>query len=255
MNRSSQHRAIILRISPSGDSNASVELLTPDEGLIRALAYGLRARRSSLRGQVVPFARGTVWLYRDPRRENAKITDFAVETYAHAIQADLRAYYQLSLVAEVVWRSHASGDGAVESYGLVAETLDLLDREDSPRPEAWYRRLTIQVLWRYLAVLGLQPDLRASGRSGREFGATELRFFDVRESITVESEWADERMLTLPAGAVRFLEYGEGRSLEEAVAVDLSTKALAALRAVILATIQEAIHVPLNTLRVAGGWI
>ena len=49
VNRSSQQLAIVLRISPFGESHALVDLLTPEEGLLPAVAYGLRSRRSSLR--------------------------------------------------------------------------------------------------------------------------------------------------------------------------------------------------------------
>lgn len=269
MNRSSQHQAIILRVTPLGDTHATADLLTPEEGLLRATVYGLRGKRSSLRGLVVPFARGTAWFYRDPRRETVKLNDFSVERYALVLQSDLRAYYHASLYAEVLWRSHASGDGGAESYRLIGEALDLLEANSTPsvpgetlpagapprRDEAWYRRLTILVLWRYLAVLGLQPDLCSSEHGGRALGAEERRFYDIRESVVVGEEWADPGMIELPPGAVRFLKRAEGASLAQAVTVQLAPAALAALRTVVLAAVQEAIHVPLNTIRVAGGWI
>ncbi|MCG8479854.1 MAG: recombination protein O N-terminal domain-containing protein, partial [Spirochaetales bacterium] len=109
MNRSSQQSAIVLAIRSFGESHAMVDLLTMGEGLVPAVAYGLRSRRSSLRGKVVPFARGVAWLYRDPRQERSKITDFEVERYAVELQHDLSAYYHASLWAEVVWRTHAAG--------------------------------------------------------------------------------------------------------------------------------------------------
>jgi len=261
MNRSSQHRAIVLRISPLGDTHAVADLLTPEEGLLRATVYGLRGRRSSLRGLVVPFARGTAWLYRDPRRDSVKLTDFSVERYALVLQSDLRAFYHASLYAEVLWRSHASGDGGSESFALIGEALDLLEGTSvpgatsgaAPRDEAWYRRLTVLVLWRYLAILGLQPDL--AGGDGGGHAAEGRRFYDPRESAIVGEEWADPGMVELPAGAIRFLDRARGGSLAAGTEVRLAAEALAALRTVVLAAVQDAIHVPLNTLRVAGTWI
>lgn len=257
MNRSSQHPAIVLRISPLGETNATVDMLTPDEGLLRVTAYGLRGRRSSLRGSVVPFVRGTAWLYRDPRREAAKLTDFSVERYASELQNDLRAYYHASLYAEVLWRSHASGDGGAESFALMAEALDLLEGSSvagatsvpgaNRRDEAWFRRLTILVLWRYLAILGSQPDLSVSN--------DQRRFYDAHESTVVAEDWSDPGMIELPVGAVRFLERAGRESLALGTEVQLATESLAALRSVVLTAVQEAIHVPLNTLRVAGTWI
>jgi recombinational DNA repair protein (RecF pathway) len=99
VNRSSQLSALVLRITPFGESHAMVDLLTPEEGLLPAVAYGIRSRRSSLRGKVVPFARGTAWLYRDPRQDRSKITDFDVDRYALDLSSDLTSFYHANLWA------------------------------------------------------------------------------------------------------------------------------------------------------------
>lgn len=216
VNRSSQQSAIVIRITPFGEHHAMVDLLTYDSGLVPAVAYGLRGRRSSLRGSVVPFAQGTVWLYRDPRQERSKITDFSVDRYALNLTADLDAYYEASLWAEVVWRSHASGDFGSEVFQLIGDALTILD--DDPRRSDLFGSV---VLWRYLGVMGLQPD--------------------------------PSQITGLDPGAMRFLNESSRRPLGETRALNLTDQGRTRLRRFVVAAIQEAIETPLNTLKVSGG--
>lgn len=216
VNRSSQLSAIVIRISPFGEHHGMVDLLTDSAGLTPTVAYGLRSKRSSLRGKIVPFARGTAWLYRDPRQERGKITDFAVDRYALNIAGNLDAYYEASLWAEVVWRSHGSGEFGGEVFNLLATALELLD--DHPEESSL---LGTVVLWRYLAVMGLQPDPAAA------------RGID--------------------GGGIRFLTESARRPLSEMRMIGLSDESRGRLRRFVVAAIQDAVEAPLNTLKVSAG--
>ncbi len=257
VNRSSQLSAIVIRISPFGENHAMVDLLAPGKGLLPTVAYGLRGRRSSLRGKVVPFARGTVWLYSDPRQDRSKITDFDVDRYALNISSDLDAYYEASLWAEVVWRSHASGSEDDCVYRLVDDGLEIL--EQYPRRSD---DIGMVVLWRYLDLMGLQPDLEYCVRSERMFAAEELRYYDDTEGVMLSTEWASDQMSPLDGPAARFLVSVAKRELSENLSLlqilsdnppsklpDISRRS--ARRFVIIA-IQNALSVPLNTLKVKG---
>lgn len=192
-----------------------VDLLTPESGLLPAVAYGIRGRRSSLRGKVIPFARGTAWLYRDPRQERSKITDFDVARYSLNVVNDLDAYYEASLWAEVVWRSHASGDHGDEVFRLIDEALTLLDSDPTTAGV-----LGTVVLWRYLSIMGVQPEPG-----------------DIDE---------------LYGGVVRFLTAAQQRPTSEILAVGLPEASRLQARRVVIAAIQDAIDVPLKTLAVSG---
>ncbi|MDA3951615.1 MAG: DNA repair protein RecO [Spirochaeta sp.] len=218
MNRSSQQSAIVIRISPFGEHHAMVDLLTAEAGLLPAVAYGIRSRRSSLRGKVVPFARGTAWLYRDPRQDRSKITDFDVERYALNISADLDAYYEASLWAEVVWRSHASGEVGDEVFQLIATALTLLDDDPSGAGV-----LGTIVLWRYLGVMGLQPDPREMP----ELDHVEAEF--LLRASRPDLSLQEVRVAVPPPSAER------------------------RARRLVIAAIQDAISVPLNALKVSAG--
>lgn len=258
MDRNSQHSAIILRIAPFGETHGSVELLTPERGLVRAIAYGLRARRGSLRGKVVPFAQGTLYLYTDPRRDDSKIVDFDVHRYASALPQDLTAWYHAVLWVEVIWRTRASGDTGAEVYELLLQGLDLLETAVDAPMTLEERRHQVQlisslVLWRYLDILGLRPNLEECGVGDTRFAAEEVRFYDRREGVLVGSEWADSAMVHVPSGTARLLTAAEPMTLQRAARLPVTATTLAATRTFVVAAIQDAVEVPLNTLRVASG--
>lgn len=257
VNRSSQQSAIVLRISPFGENHGMVDLLTAESGLVPAVAFGLRSRRSSLRGKVVPFARGTVWLYRDPRQERSKITDFDVLSYALDLQSNLTAFYHASLWAEVVWRTHASGDAGAAAYRLLSEGLDLVQAmivaDPSQSGTILVRQVGLGFLWRYLGVLGLQPELDYCVAAERPFQRDEARFYRPGEGGLVSGPWAGPGTLILPPRGVAFLRAAEDRGLPILAARALDEETLTRTRAVVLAAVHEAVDGPLNTLAVAGG--
>ncbi len=251
VNRSSQHSAIVLRLSPFGESHAMADLLTPEEGVVPAVAYGIRSRRSSLKGKVVPFAQGRVWLYRDPRQDRSKITDFEVERYALELQNNLTAFYHANLWAELIWRTHASGDAGAAAFALLAEGLDLI-QHPGPDSEARARQIGLGVLWRYLAILGVQPELDYCVASERPFQPREARYYQPGDGGLVTAEWAGPATLQLPHQGVAFLRAADERGLSILTARILEPAVVARIRAVVLAAIQDAVESQLNTVHVAG---
>lgn len=257
VNRSSQHQAIVLRLRSFGESHAMVDLLSREEGLVPAVAWGLKSRRSTLRGKVVPFAQGTVWLYRDPRQERAKITDIEVQRYATELQHDLTSYYHASLWAEVIWRTWASADAEGEVWAIFSRGLTLLDAADVDPAlrAARARQLGLGLLWRYLALMGLQPDLDRCAASERRLRPDEPRFYQGGAGGLVAAEWASPVALALPPRGVAFLRAAVEREPEILTARMLDPETLGAVRAVVLAAVQDAAEQPLNTLAVAGGML
>ncbi len=250
VNRSSQQSAIVLRISPFGESHAMVDLLTEEEGLVPAVAYGLRSRRSSLRGKVVPFVRGVAWLYRDPRQERSKITDFEVERYALVLQHDLSAYYHASLWAEVVWRTHASGGDEPAVYRLIDDALSLIEDPSPDRCDA--RLVGLSVLWRYLHILGVQPDLERCIVSDRALAEAEVRYYHRVEGGVVGEEWSSPSMVRIEPAAVRLLSWIDERPFAAVRDLDIAEVPFDAARRFVLTVLQDVVAAPLNTLAVGG---
>lgn len=246
MNRSSQHEAVVLRHRPFGESHALLDLLSPELGLYQAVAYGARSRRGSLRGKVVPFARGHAYLYRDPRQERYKLSDFDPQAYLHAAHADLGIYYHASLWAEVIVRTHASGDQGEAVYALVCDGYGALAELTRPEP-ATLVALSAIVLWRYLDLLGLRQAISPHYANGGYYVPDEFSM--------VESDAGHVGAIYLSAEALQFLRAADVGTVAEAAATAPGRPALAGVRHVVLAALQAAIGAPLNTVRVGRGYV
>ena len=252
VNRSSQHLALVLRTAPFGESNAFVDLLTPDEGVVPAVAYGVRSQRSSLRGKVVPYAQGTVWLYRDRRKRHRKIVDFDVVRYALTIPENVALFYHVSVWMELVSKTHPEGEEGTETFTLLTEGLELIERQPPAiAREAYIRQVGYAVVWRYLQAMGIQPDLLHCGIEERPFRRDESVYYDERENQLVGQEWSTPTMVPLPPSARAFLHAVTTYPLSIAGARALSESERAAVRAFVYTVVRVSIDLPINALSVA----
>ncbi|POR01799.1 hypothetical protein AU468_07540 [Alkalispirochaeta sphaeroplastigenens] len=272
-----------MRIAPVGESHGAVDFLSPREGLLRGMAYGLRSRKSSLRGRVLPFARGTIYLYRDPRRDTAKITDFDGSFYP-SFQEDLTAYSHGSLWAEVVWKTFASGGEGQEVFDLLARGYALLEKgvrhrelptreipagrpgpakssgagtpaEATASPRAAVQLLSMLLLWRYLTCLGVRPPLEICAASDQAIAPGEDRFYDRLEGTILCRERVQPgqtNVLPLPSGTARLLMASEQVSLERASQFPVTARTLDATRRFVTAAVQDTLQYPLKTLQAAA---
>ena len=159
MSRTAVYSALVLRNRPSMFSNASQEsnreiyLLTAEEGIIRATVFG--GPKSKLRSHSAPYNSGQVWIYRDPAKDYAKLSDFDV----HSWRPGLRELYERTMaaggVAETILSSHGGGGDWGFALRLAAATLDTLENAN----EEMCARLLAHFLWRWADLLGIQPDL------------------------------------------------------------------------------------------------
>ncbi len=155
MERSFYTQALVLSTRPFGESNLSVTILSPDKGIFTAVLYG--GHKSKLRSLVAPFHKGTMWLYNDTAKKSIKITDFDVQSFHPTLREDLYKNTCASLMAELMIKTR-SGNTDNEypvlwqlATGFLAG-LELSSQEDS-------HLALLRFLWRYLAVLGVQPDI------------------------------------------------------------------------------------------------
>ena len=156
MNRSYYTKAIILNLKETGESNNSVTLITPDKGIVYATLYG--GPKSKLRSLVAQWHSGTVWLYDNPEKKQTKISDFEVENYHTSFGQNLFKMYAASLAAELAIKTKCAGSNE-QCHTLLQGFLDgmeLCDEEQS-------RLGLIRFLWRYLELMGVQPDATVVG--------------------------------------------------------------------------------------------
>lgn len=250
VSRNSTEEVVILRIRPVGEIHASVRMLSRSSGLLDAMAYGARSRKGSLRGSIVPFAVGTCYLYSDPVKGTAKITDLSIADYHPAIRENLKRYYVASLWAEVVLASYAAGSEGEEVWSLLTEALALLASEE----EAAADPLNLQFLWRFLALLGMRPELPLSPSGSYQYLPEEHRFFPLggNGAGNSEEESMEGRMI-LTGGSVAYLVGSEGRTLSDSLTVRLSPLQRGELKALLFRLVQEASERELKTIRAGEG--
>lgn len=172
--RNRETQGIIFSLKEQGEQNRIVTILTPDHGIINCVLYG--GPKSRLRSMVQPFNRGNLYLYTDNIKHSVKIVDFDAKKIHMSLRENLYKSWAASLGAEIVLKTKCAGDPQ-KAYILLSALLDGIDavNEDEARLGM------LRFLWRYLGLLGIQPDVRECSSCGNSLLSKE------HESSYVES--------------------------------------------------------------------
>ncbi len=205
MNRQRRFEAIILSSYRFGEIHRSLRLLSEYGELVRAIAHGAASAKGRLRGATGVFTRGICYLYTDPVKNSSKITDFDATELYPAVKGSLESFYTVSVWGETVLQSLASGGADDRVFRLFRESLDALERYIAGGTAAAgeaARVLSIRFVWRYLALLGVQPDLQICASCGRAVTSSET--LSVRDGAgdVVCGDCAAEGSVLLPAPMV-----------------------------------------------------
>ena len=246
MNRSSTTEVVILRNGRIGEIHKSVWMLSPDLGLISAIAHGAYSQKGKLRGVTNPFSFGRCYLYTDPVKNSVKITDLVVHDFFPGLREDVAKYYTASLWAELVLRTFGGGGESRALFALLVESLRALDEA------AGFEPVTVQFLWRYLAVSGLQPDLDECAVCGAALGG--MRAWDSSHGgFLCEACVQTADRTSLNAGAAAYLRHGGSLPLPESLDIRLEAAAMSNAKRVLYRIVQDVAETPLNSLRIGGG--
>jgi len=188
MSRNAVYSALVLRSRPSGESNNEVSLLTAEEGIIKATVFG--GPKSKLRSHAAPYNSGKVWIYRDPAKEYAKLSDFDV----HSWRPGLRELYERTMAAagtaETILYTHGGGGDWCYAMKLAISTLDALETAN----EELCPRLLVHFLWRWAQFLGIQPHIEACAACG-DRAETAALWYNAREGAAFCANCAGETEL------------------------------------------------------------
>jgi DNA repair protein RecO (recombination protein O) len=252
MQRSSTTPAIVLRKARVGEIHKALTLLTPERGLVQAMAYGALKIGSRMSTVSEPFHLLKAWLYHDPVRDQYKLTD-AESLAAHdELRRSVAKFYTASLWAEACLRSFGGGQESDALFGLLAEGLRLLDLA----PEGGELRLSAQFLARFLAIAGHRLDLEQCGRCGLAFEPQAIVYVSREEgSLVCVSCRGEGSFLALPPGARRYLSVTADMPLAQAASVGLEQASLSALRAALYLLVQSSLEAPLKSLDCAAGYL
>lgn len=165
MNRSFSTDALVLSSRIIGEDNRIVSFLSPERGVFEAILYG--GRKSKLRSMVSPFHSGKGWFYNDESRHSIKITDFDPSAFRPSLRENLYKTCAASFAAELVIKTQGGTepDELSRLWTLVNGFLDGLDLSSDEDAHLG----TLRFIWRYLELLGMQPDASSCEVCGRPF--------------------------------------------------------------------------------------
>ena len=246
MNRSSTTEVVILRNGRIGEIHKSVSMLSPDLGLISAVAHGAYSQKGKLRGVTNPFSFGRCYLYTDPVKKSVKITDLAVHEFFPGLREDIAKFYTASLWAELVLHTFGGGGESATLFALLVQSLRALDSAERFEP------VTVQFLWRYLSVSGLQPDLEECAACGAPPAA--MRAWDASHGgflCDACVQTIDRAALT--AGAAAYLRHSGTLSFPQSLDIGLDAASMTNAKRMLYRIVQDVAETPLNSLRIGGG--
>ncbi|WP_197018223.1 DNA repair protein RecO [Treponema sp. C6A8] len=162
MNRSYSDSATVISLKPLGENNQSVTLLTKSKGIVYATLYG--GPKSRLRSLVSQWHSGTIFLYDNPEKNQIKISDFDVKNYHVSFGENLFKNYAASLACELAIKTRCAGSPE-NCWHLINGFLDGLELANEDQGHVGL----IRFLWRFLAILGLQPEVHCCGHCGKSF--------------------------------------------------------------------------------------
>ncbi len=251
MFRSSSTQAIVLRKTRVSEIHKGLTLLTPQRGLIQALAHGAYKIRSRFRSASEPYSHLKVYLYHDPVKDQFKITDLEALNLFDGIRGDLQKFYAASLWAEVSLKSYGAGEDFPLLFQLLLDALVQLNQGGGAEPGV----ISIQFLWRFMQLLGLLPDFGACGRCGRSIGEGEPVFFPPGEPTAICGFCDPGGSPALSGRACRYLEKTLELPFRQAVRVRLTPESLAALKRLSYRLVQDLLETSLNTIRSGGAFL
>ena len=258
MNRSSSTNAIILSLRPLGENNSSVTLLTPEDGIVYAVLYG--GPKSRLRSLVAQWNSGKVWLYENPEKNQIKISDFEVVNYHPSFSQNLFKSYAASLAAEIAIKTRCAGS-ASQCHRLVSGFLDGMELCD----EKQSRLGLLRFLWRYLELLGIQPNSHACCNCGKTFLDTRfapnaVSYYNGMENSficpdCVESGGSSQsgNMINVHFSAVQYLSALTVLSPSEARKLSIDQEVYGQIRQLVFFLIENSIDQKLNSIETGMG--
>ncbi|MGJ3246470.1 MAG: DNA repair protein RecO [Elainellaceae cyanobacterium] len=145
---------INLKSIPLGESDRLLTVLTPDQGLIRAVAPGARKHKSSLRGRSSLFAVNELFIAKG-RSLDKIIQAEGLESFPNLSQ-DLGKLTASQYLAEVALFQALSQQPQTELFALVCEHLRRLVKQ----PQSLTLACLVHAVFHLLIVAGLAPQVQ-----------------------------------------------------------------------------------------------
>jgi len=225
-----------------GDFHKTVIILSPEKGILNAVAHGAYKGKSRISSITDPFCVSNFELYHNPVKELWKISNCESIDLNSNIREHLNAVYNASFWSELILKSHASGADYQWSYSILTSALSSLNAcpDDG-------MMITMHFLYRFLIGSGFISDFSSCGHCGREREDSAVYFSPVEGCFLCRS-CASSGLPAIDGNSASYLEASLSVHLEEAVEKRLDLRLVKEIRNLLLAIIKSILEVPLNTL-------
>ncbi len=244
--RNKSINATVLLVRNTADNCSQVCLVSAEQGISWATLYG--GPKSKLKSLVQPFNSGRIWLYEDKIKNSVKITDFEILNYHIKLKSNLYTIWAANLACEILMKTKCAGD-APNAYVLFRAYLDGIDSTD----ESGARIGTVRFLWRYLGLLGVQPDI-AECSFCHKACAEDASFSPARNGIICKScqKSADpqqkQSLFLLSKESLEYLAALNTLTPGRVRAITISADSAYQLKKLVFYLIEQAVGAKLNTL-------
>lgn len=256
MNRSSQTSAIILALKPLGENNSLVTLLTPAEGLVYATLYG--GPKSKLRSLVAQWNSGLIWLYDNSEKKQIKITDFDVKNYHYSFRQNLFKMYAASLAAELAIKTRCAGSNE-ECFKLISGFFDGMELCNEEQSQV----ALLRFLWRFLDLLGLQPQCHDCFECNKSFLTSEfapysISYYNGMDNSFICPECAENinessSMIPLKTASLQYLAAVTYLKPAEARKIAISKESYDEIKQLVFFLIENSVEQKLNSIETGIG--
>lgn len=161
MSRNETVPAVIISIKPLGENNSSICILSRD-GIQYATMYG--GPKSRLRSLAAQWNSGNAYLYKNEENHSVKLSDFDVKNYHLSFRESLLKTYAASLAAELAVKTKCAGSPE-KCFTLISGFIDGLELCAT---DTQTNTGIIRFIWRYLELLGIQPDISVCAGCGTD---------------------------------------------------------------------------------------
>lgn len=240
---------IVLLTDRFGEIHKRVTLFTGGRGILSAVAHGALKPAGKLKSLTELFVRGRFYLYRDPVKENMKITDAECLNAHPRLRTSLARFYAASLFSEILLKSHGGGEASRSLYRLLCEVLVLLDTN----AEGDVIYLVLQFILRFLHATGGDPGGGECALCGRTIADSESAWLGRRGPGYTCAGCRRDGALEFSAGAKAYYARSLQVTPEEALRLRLSAQALNGLKTLLYVSVQDAVERELNTLAASQG--
>lgn len=233
---------VILKSYRIAEYHKGIVVLSPDLGMLNATVFGAYKGKSKLSGVSEAYSLGDFLLYHDPVKDRYKVTEITPRKALDNIRQDLDLYYTASFWSELLIKSFAGGGEFERLYRFVATALQQLN--DAARSEL----VNIQFMWRYLGIIGFQPEIRQCNECGRVLEREEKLYYQNGDFVGQECRAAMDAPF-LSAAARNYLLHSASLPMQRTVSVDLPERERQQLKKLLFLLIEDMVGFPLNTLK------